>query len=149
VKYRKLRIAWSVLWGVVAVLLVVLWARSYWWSDVITLTTPPFDAGIDSASGGTTISFFVDADRELTTEWIRKSYRHTPSMRPPNASWKFEIYVTGNGLDVSLPHWLYVMITSVIAAASWIQRFRLRALLIATTLVAMLLGPTCTRQNNF
>ena len=28
-KYRKLRIAWSVGWGIVAVLLVVLWVRSY------------------------------------------------------------------------------------------------------------------------
>jgi hypothetical protein len=28
-KYRKLRIAWSVVWGVVAVLLCVLWVRSY------------------------------------------------------------------------------------------------------------------------
>ena len=33
-KYRKLRIAWSVAWGVVAVLLCVLWVRSYWWDDV-------------------------------------------------------------------------------------------------------------------
>jgi hypothetical protein len=28
-KYRKLRIAWSVAWGVVAVLLCMLWVRSY------------------------------------------------------------------------------------------------------------------------
>ena len=28
-KFRKLRIAWSVAWGVVAVLLCVLWVRSY------------------------------------------------------------------------------------------------------------------------
>src|SRR5689334_17632588 len=28
-KYRKLRMAWSVTWGVVAVLLCVLWVRSY------------------------------------------------------------------------------------------------------------------------
>src|SRR3954469_7954745 len=29
-KHRKLRIAWSVAWGVVTVLLVTLWAQSYW-----------------------------------------------------------------------------------------------------------------------
>src|SRR5690349_371221 len=28
--YRKLRIAWSVVWGLAAVLIVVFWARSYW-----------------------------------------------------------------------------------------------------------------------
>ena len=30
-KFRKLRIAWSVVWGLAAVLLVVLWVQSYWW----------------------------------------------------------------------------------------------------------------------
>ena len=35
-KYRKLRIAWSVAWGAVAVLLGVLWVRSYWCRDEFT-----------------------------------------------------------------------------------------------------------------
>src|SRR4051812_4134346 len=40
-EYLKLRIAWSVVWAVAAVLLMVLWVRSYWRSD--TLGTPsPF-----------------------------------------------------------------------------------------------------------
>ena len=29
-RFRKLRIAWSVVCGLVAVLLIVLWVRSYW-----------------------------------------------------------------------------------------------------------------------
>src|SRR5689334_14765186 len=29
-RFRKLRIAWSVTWGVAAVLVCVLWVRSYW-----------------------------------------------------------------------------------------------------------------------
>ena len=29
-RFRKLRIAWLVAWGVACVLLVVLWVRSYW-----------------------------------------------------------------------------------------------------------------------
>src|SRR5436305_11153039 len=34
-KFRKLRIAWSVFWGVACVLLVLLWARSYHrWDDL-------------------------------------------------------------------------------------------------------------------
>src|SRR6185295_473373 len=31
--FHKLRIAWSVVWGLAAVLLIVLWVRSYWWMD--------------------------------------------------------------------------------------------------------------------
>src|SRR5262245_43262799 len=34
-RYRKLRIAWSVFWGAVAVLLLVLWVRSFYIADVI------------------------------------------------------------------------------------------------------------------
>ena len=34
-KYRKLRIAFSVTCGIACVLLVVLWVRSYWWVDLL------------------------------------------------------------------------------------------------------------------
>src|SRR4051794_6882666 len=33
-KFRKLRIAWSVFWGLACVLLIVLWVRSYQATDV-------------------------------------------------------------------------------------------------------------------
>src|SRR5262245_51891917 len=39
-KHRKLRIAWSVAWGLLAVLLCVLWVRSYWWYDQLTFGRP-------------------------------------------------------------------------------------------------------------
>src|SRR5712671_2831573 len=32
-RFRKLRIAWSVACGIACVLLIVLWVRSYWWFD--------------------------------------------------------------------------------------------------------------------
>ncbi len=34
-RFRKLRIAWSVVCGLACVLLIVLWVRSYWWIDGI------------------------------------------------------------------------------------------------------------------
>ena len=139
-RFRKLRIAWLVGWGLLAVLLCVLWVRSYWWSDVVEVIRPTCDARADSASGGTTISVFVDAKRDVAAEWIRKSYRHNVAMRPPNAFWKFEIHATQHGLDASLPHWFYLLLTSLIATAVWINRFSLRTLLLVTTLVALALG---------
>jgi hypothetical protein len=33
-RFRKLRIAWSVVWGVLCVLLIVLWARSFYIADI-------------------------------------------------------------------------------------------------------------------
>jgi hypothetical protein len=34
-RLRKLRIAWSVGWGLACVLLIVLWVRSYSWEDAL------------------------------------------------------------------------------------------------------------------
>src|SRR3954462_7934574 len=36
-RYRKLRIAWSVAWGLATVLLIALWVRSYHWQDFISV----------------------------------------------------------------------------------------------------------------
>src|SRR5262245_50076384 len=36
-RFRKLRIAWSVGCGVLCVLLIVMWVRSYWWADSYTI----------------------------------------------------------------------------------------------------------------
>ena len=33
VKFRKLRIAWSVFWGSLCLLMIAWWIRSYWWQD--------------------------------------------------------------------------------------------------------------------
>jgi hypothetical protein len=50
-RFRKLQIAWSVVWGVVAVLLIVLWMRSYWWTDSAWRYTPNGGMRVDSLYG--------------------------------------------------------------------------------------------------
>src|SRR5262245_26932319 len=60
-KFRKLRIAWSIFCGIACVLLIVLWVRSYtWWDEFYTPTSmaryhsPFLDSRIlivESASG--------------------------------------------------------------------------------------------------
>jgi hypothetical protein len=34
-KHCKLRIAWSVTWGVVAAFLCMMWVRSHWWDESV------------------------------------------------------------------------------------------------------------------
>jgi uncharacterized membrane protein YgaE (UPF0421/DUF939 family) len=75
-RFRKLRIAWSVVWGSAAVLLLAEWVRSYWTSD---------------------------------------------------------LYV----------YWVAILLIAALATTSWFEwspRFSLRTLLIATTLIALVLG---------
>ena len=141
-RYRKLRIAWSVAWGAVAVLLCVLWVRSYWWIEQVYYRYQKAVIGVDSMRG--TISFF----------------RNSSSNRTPGNGWWFGRYVVSKfdylddswfGLEwswylgdivVGLPYWLPVTVIIVLVAIPWlsIRRFSLRALLIATTPVAVGLG---------
>jgi hypothetical protein len=39
-----------------------------------------------------------------------------------------------------MPHWFLIVVTIILSAIPWFQRFSLRTLLIATTLVAVVLG---------
>src|SRR3954447_17806944 len=40
-RFRKLRITWSVFWGFAGVLLIVLWVRSYWRVSILRLPLGP------------------------------------------------------------------------------------------------------------
>lgn len=45
-----------------------------------------------------------------------------------------------DGQEIIAPHWFFAAVCAVASAAPWIRRFRLRSLLIATTLIAVLFG---------
>ena len=140
-KYRKLRIAWSVWWGVMAVLMVVLWVRSY--SRLTTwqfLTTPQIRYYLHSVDGTLAIQCWY-------REFISKEL--VPMFRKSDMSW----LTTNAGLSVrgtpglgiesvSISYWLLTVATGALATMPWlpIWRFSLRTLLIATTLVAVVLG---------
>ena len=137
-RFRKLRIAWSVFWGVLAVLLCVQWVRSYWWVDAI---------GVDPTRQ--IVSYrgilFVDGGVYYDAEW-----EGAPTLRrlgridflwasdPPVSLRNFS-FSTGPR-TLTIPQWLPVLVAGLIAYSPWIRRFSLRTLLIATTLAAVLLG---------
>jgi hypothetical protein len=130
-KFRKLRIAWSVCWGLIAVLLTALWVRSYW--QVNTLNTlHGYEIVVKQGK--------LDLRERLkypvlptVTEIVSNPWLLTRPT-PPRPT----IVVAA-----SIPLWIPVVFGSQLAAAPWIpwqKRFSLRTLLIATTLVAVLLG---------
>jgi hypothetical protein len=137
---RGLRIAWSVAFGILCVLLVVLWVRSYWQADALTLAS---HLKLSSADG--CIQFqTMFAPYSFKDDWAYSSWR----MRwPPYEQTIVDIAeqnlfrfrrssMHGPGL---VPYWLAVCIAATLAAAPWI-RYSLRTLLIATTAVAVILG---------
>jgi hypothetical protein len=135
-KYPKLRIAWSVAWGVVAVLLCVLWVRSYWRWDRVASNTQRYDAvSLGSARGGVqferSVLPVVDGwESGLLDEPVG------PILTP------LQWYGTPTSHIIYIPYWAPFLLIAVVSGLPWlvVRRFSLRTLLIATTLVAVVLG---------
>jgi hypothetical protein len=140
-RFRKLRIAWSVWWGVVCLLLCVLWVRSYW---QVALILCKFHNGalIVVLSQPGVIGLAI-AHEETVEPWT--------IFKAPTAAWlksggAKQLERTRGGFlarneAILTPYWFWFLITAALAGTPWLRlRFSLRTLLIATTLVAVGLG---------
>jgi hypothetical protein len=139
-KHRKLRIAWSLVWGSVAALLVALWVRSYWVADFIGYQEKWSQASVESASGR--ISFkqeYSDTPIVGDDAWYIESTRRTPG--DDELTQQFEWWEFGSDIEVKIPSWLPTIVLAALAVSPWFRwRFTLRTLVIATALVAVGLG---------
>ncbi len=117
-KYRKLRIAFSATCLIACVLLVVLWVQNYSSASRIPQrlgTGPAFELR----------SFRGSIDILRWPAFMPGAWRRTPSIR------------------LQIPNPVVAMTLAAAAMSPWIpwsRRFSLRTLLIATTLVAVVLG---------
>ena len=159
--HRKLRIAWSVAWGIAAVLLVALWVRSNSYCDSWTRTGVGIPRRIDLQSWRGRVLLLVHPSHApssavATHKWIL----HTT----PSADWERGLKAAAGWGDLLPPpkvisvtttqaawqiwatDWLLLLLSATIGFAPWIRslprpkNFSLRTLLIATTLVAVGLG---------
>src|SRR4051812_29463554 len=139
-RFRKLRIAWSGGWGVVAVLLIVLWVRSYCEHEVVYgFFQPRGFLQLNSNSG----TLQLISNREsLNQEWRFKSQKPSPN----RSDWLFKLDMQsrfGWWLTIRVPYWFLLVLFAGTATTPWVRisnRFSLRTMLVATTLVAVGLG---------
>jgi len=137
-KVRKLRIAWSVAWGVVAVLLCVLWVRSYWRVDALET---PYEYQLISLYGTFQVA---PMDESIGANW--KSWQ----LNSGSIEELFDVDLLSRERlalafqfkrHLVLPWWFVILATVAVAATPWLRfRFSLRTMLIATTLVAAALS---------
>jgi hypothetical protein len=141
-RFRKLRIAWSVGWGLACVLLIVLWVRSGRLEDRF--------------SGNVAARGFRLYSSHGCVVW----YTTTMNGAVQNYPWQFNV---GSGYWLSesdsrvstiprfhngspeswltVPYWAIVSSALFVTTLPWLRwRYSLRTLLIATTLVAVVLG---------
>ena len=136
--YRKLRIAWSVFWGVAAVLVVVFWFRSYRPGN-------EFDIGGDHCSK-------ADSQRQLYSVYSYGGIIQLALTYPaPSGGWRtrggepvlgFSAHSDATSTTVTLPHWFLFLFAATLSASTyirWSKRFSLRTLLIAATLMVVVL----------
>lgn len=131
-----LRIAVSATFGILCVMLIALWVRSYWRWDTYRVQTNSHRTTLGSNSGTFYLMDWSRANPE-THGWLRDS---SEAMRTPI---EFRWRAGGELLVVVVPTWLPVILTGATAVIPWIQpskRFRLRTLLVTTTLFGIVLG---------
>jgi hypothetical protein len=147
---RYLRIAFSATCLTACVLLIVLWVRSYWLVDLSELQLPKGRiSSITSTPGHLTLSWNQPTILPSGTYAIA-DYR-TKSMAA--APWALFYFAEGFRFDryeCRVPYWFAVLIMGPLAATPWLRwRFSLRTLLVATTLVAVVLGVIVYTGHNY
>jgi hypothetical protein len=143
-KYRKLRIAWSIACGVLCLLLIALWMRSYIVRD--SAFWPRATVGVEINSIAGHVVLFVAYEQFVGGEQFR--IRHEPIT--PNDEARVKRGILGflyrpqpQGFNVHVPFWFLESATVAAATAPWIhwsKRFTLRTLLIGMSVIAAVLG---------
>ena len=137
---RRLRIAVSVFFGVLTVLVCVLWVRSYWRVDMLVIPTTDNDPLLVESGRGTLECYLSGRPNEF--RWlvfeIDKSFEGYQRDRKQALQQYSQYGLTRWRVHYRLP----VVIGVTLAILPWIRwssRFSLRALFIAMTLLAVLL----------
>jgi hypothetical protein len=142
-KYRRLRIAFSVVCGILCLLLIVLWVRSHGAEDRLTGNFAGSHWFRVYSSHGCLVyyvpgtpgppSMYAWQPNFGSEFWLEASDGRIASV-PRVRLHREEDWVT-------LPYWFLVGLCAVVAATPWLRwRFSVRTLLIAITILALALG---------
>jgi hypothetical protein len=144
-RFRKLRIAWSVGWGAVAFLLVAYWLRSYWYSDTVIWFNPSsYDCRLTAFSGYVEFQDHLEYGSRTGSKHLMWRLAERPNQAPATlALFTTKVGFVPGGHGFVFPLWILLTLPAAVVAVAWAPwsgRFSLRTLLIATTLVAVVLG---------
>jgi hypothetical protein len=144
---RKLRIAVSAVCGILCLLLIALWVRSYWWMDRVDFTTRP-----TFVSTPVRYCESVGGMLQLTCDFPFDELSWVSNL--DYAAYTIEDWYGGLDIDVTtnftfskeyisigVPHWWVLTFTLAAAIIPWLHwRFSLRALLFTVTVTGVILG---------
>jgi hypothetical protein len=140
-RFRKLRIAWTVFCGIACVLLIVLSVRSYWRYDAVArIDGALVEIRLFSNRGAVGVIRMDWSD--ANTNFVSHGWQFESSPTYDLSAFYWNWTDSGDGM-IRLPIWCLTPPIVVISTLSWtpkLSRFSLRTLLVATTLIAVVLG---------
>lgn len=137
-RYRKLRIVWSVGCGIVCLLLIALWVRSYRWNDNLMVRTSAPSPGSNSTlvvcSNWGFLQFLPSEllDPRAFGFWSQEAWERTDV--------GFEWRADG---AIKVPDLFPIVVAMAFGIAPWIRwsrRFSFRTAMLVMALVAVVLG---------
>jgi hypothetical protein len=142
----KLRIAFSVVCGIVCLLLIVLWVRRFSRDDDCRITLPATHAFTIHSMRGLVLVQVYKSNPEDGWHWTTTMLGHDPegwSNFDSNVRAWHWVPMGGSPQPFAIPHWFLIVLSTALAVTPWVhwsKQFSLRTLLVATTLVAVVLG---------
>lgn len=145
---RGLRIAVSAVCGVLCVLLVVLWVRSYQVVDAVSGTRGPKSYYGGAYKGEVGLSSIIPVNQtQIAWDWFTEPIDSRQSLFSEGVGYRIkripgiQVAHFGNGWHLVVSLWLPIMVSLSLAGVIWVPgRFSLRTMLIAITLIAAVLG---------
>jgi len=142
-KYRKLRIAWSVACGIACLLLVALWVRSHLWCDMLEYTRGQTYVCVAAGRGIACFRWVthqpsVKVGNKLGWELVGGPPETAASNLKP-LEWRRRTHPSVVfDLFISFPCWCCLAFFAALVAVPWFRwRFTLRTLLIGMTVSAI------------
>jgi hypothetical protein len=142
---RRLRIAVSVFFALMAVVLCGLWVRSYSQYEMLVV---PVGSEVDYDITSDRGTVYLRRLTNVPNEWDWPYYVNYNEFvqgrddRTVSESWDLDWDSDGNAW-LTTPYWFWVLATATVSILQWARTrmsFSLRTMLIATTLVAVVLG---------
>jgi hypothetical protein len=137
--------------GILWLLLIVVWIRSYWWVDLATVPVASNTiVGIGVEIGALAVAT-AKANVSAYDPWTitTTAVADIPSVRrnkPTTRTWLWKVAKGRFRCDVAnttacAPFWFLITVVTALGMTPWLRwRVSLRTLLIAMTVVAVLLG---------
>lgn len=138
-RFRKLPIAWTVAWGVMAVLFCAMWIRSYWqWEELYYVYPQNRVVCAAVRSGAVTVAHSYADKYFVTTKRAGWRFHHGMNSQPFAFRNVFRVFRRPDSYSLVVPLWILAVASAATTAIPWLPlRFSLRTLLIVTTLLAV------------